>query len=68
MTHTGRSNARAGELVIEPGGGPAAEIRSDRMMNRGQDLQQHEHDPDDQQRRGQAALLLDGPDEGAHRN
>ena len=34
------------EPVVEPGGGPAAEIRPDRVMNRSRNLKSDEHDAD----------------------
>ena len=66
MAHAGRADAGGGELVVEPRGGPAAEVGADRLVQRRQDLEQHEHRADQRQRRGERIAALHGADQHAH--
>src|SRR5207244_434048 len=68
MAHAGRSNTGDSELVVEPSGGPAAKVGSDRLVNRREHLQQHKHCSNQAQWRGQVATALDGSDQPAHGN
>ena len=62
-----RPDAGGGELVVEPGRRPAAEIGADRLMNRRQHLQHYEDDADERQRSRQiTAAELDPADQPAH--
>ena len=46
VPHARRTHACGGQLVVEPGRGPAAEIGPNRLMQRRQDLEQNEHGAD----------------------
>ena len=72
VAHAGRPHAGLGEPVVQPGGGPVAQVGADRLVDRDQHLEQHEHHPDGGQRPGQVAPALDGADQrpggdGEHR-
>ena len=64
----GGPEARAGQLVVEPGGGAVADVRAERGMQRAQDLQQDEQHADDAERNGQRLMMLDGVDDEAGRD
>ncbi len=61
-----RGDAGAGQLVAQPGGGAAAEVARHRPVDRGQDLQQDEHDADRGEGQGEALPALDRSDQEAH--
>jgi hypothetical protein len=68
VTHARRLHARGGEPVVEPGGGAAAEVRADRVMDRREHLEQHEHDAHEAEGPGQRLAALDGAHQRAHRH
>ena len=57
-----RRHAGGGQAVIEPGGDAAAEVGADRLVQRGEHLQQHEDDADAGERRREVAMALQGAD------
>ena len=61
-----RENAGRGELIIEPRGRAAAEVRTHRAMNGRKDLQQHENDAKQRERDCEIRLMLDGAHQRAH--
>ena len=68
MAHAGRTDARERQPIVKPRRRPAAEIRADGMMDRREDLEQHERRSDGTQRQAQARAALHGGDEHAHRH
>ena len=54
MTDAGRTNARFGEAIVEPCGRPIAEVGADDLMDRRQDLEEHEGDADERERLDEA--------------
>ena len=60
MSYARGPHARGGEPVVEPGGGPAPEVRADGVMERRQDLEQHEDDPHQRQREQEILPALHG--------
>ena len=62
----GGRDAGRGELVVEPCGGPAAEVGADRVMERRQYLKQHEHRPGQGQRQDERIAALDRANQHAH--
>ncbi len=68
MTHARSSGARLGQAVVQPGRRAVAEISADRLMDRRQHLEQHEHDPRERERPAEVSAALDGGDEHAHGN
>ena len=47
VAHARRPHAGLGQPVVEPGGDAAAEVGADRLVDRGEHLQQHEDDADE---------------------
>ena len=68
VPHARRPHAGDGELIVEPGRRPAAEVGAGRLVDRRQHLQQHEHDSDRRQRRRQAAPPLHRAHQRPHRD
>ena len=68
MTDAGRADARLGEAIVEPRRRPVAKVRADDLMDRRQDLEQHEGDADEGERLGEAGALLHPADQPAHGN
>lgn len=68
VTDPGWLDAGAGEFVVEPGGDQTAEVCTDGLVDRHQDLQQHERDADSSERPGQPVAVLDRPDQMTHRD
>ena len=66
MAHARRPHAGGGELVVEPGRRPAAEIRADGMVNRREHLQEHEHDADQHQRNTRSSPRWTAPTSTTH--
>ncbi len=64
----GRLDAGHRQLVVEPGGGGAAEVGARGAVQRRQHLQQDEHRADAGERPGEAAARLDGAQEDPHRD
>ena len=50
VAHPRRPHAGEGEPVVEPGGGPAAEIGADGLVDRRQHLERDEHGAHEDQR------------------
>ena len=55
MSHAGRPHARLRQPIVQPRGRPIAEVGAERLVDRRQRLQQHEHHADERQRPGEAA-------------
>ena len=68
MTHTGRPDAREGESIVEPCRRAAAQIRADGVMNRCENLKQHEHGSGKREGRGQVVVPLHRGDEHTYRD
>ena len=68
MSHPRGAYAGDRQLIIEPCGGAAAEIRTDSMMQRGQRLEQYENRAHGQQRHRERGAALHGADQHAHRD
>ena len=68
MSHARRTHAGLGQPVVEPRGGPVAEVGADRLVNRREHLEQDEHGADEGERTGEAVAVLHGADEHAHRD
>ena len=62
----GWMDARLGEAIVEPRRGAIAEVGADDLMDRRQDLEQHEGGADERERLGQARALLHRADQPAH--
>ena len=67
MAHALRFHARVGELVVEPCRGAVAEVGAECRVDRVEDLEQYEDEPDSGERRGQRVAVLNRADEHAHR-
>ena len=68
VTHPRRADARLGQSIVEPRRGAVAEVGSQGLVNRRQDLQQDEHDTDQGERAAKTVALLHGADECSHRD
>ena len=66
MTDAGRTDAGFGEAIVEPRRRPVAEVGADDLMDRRQDLEEHEGDADERERLGEARALLHRADQPAH--
>ena len=66
VAHPRWRDARVGELVVEPGRGPVAEVGAERGVDGVEHLHEDEHHADRRQGRGQRITVLNGPDEDAH--
>ena len=65
VAHARRADARVGQPVVEPRRGAVAEIRADRLMDRGQHLKEDEDDADEDERHREAPAVVDRADEHA---
>jgi len=68
MSHAGRADACDGQLIVEPGGDPATEVRANRMVERWRYLKEHEHRADGDKRRSKRIAASHGTHERAHRD
>jgi hypothetical protein len=68
VTHAGRAHAGLGEPVVQPRGGAVAEVGADRLMNRAEDLKQHEDRAGKRERTDERITALHGANEHAHRD
>jgi hypothetical protein len=66
VAHSGRANTGVGQFVVQPGGGAAAQVGADSLVERRKHLEQHEHHPDQSQGRGQRLATPDRAHEHAH--
>ena len=66
MSHAGRTDARLGEPVVQPGCGAIAEVGADRLMDRREHLEQDEDHADEGERVAKAAAALHGGHEHTH--
>ncbi len=60
MADAGQGDARVGQLVVEPGRGPVAEVRAHRRVQRAEHLQQDEQHADERERSAEAGVALHG--------
>ncbi len=68
MADPGRTHAGFSEPIVEPRSRAIAEVGADDLMDRREDLQQHERNADQGQRLGEAGAELHRGDQLAHRN
>ncbi len=66
VPHARRAGAGGGQLIVEPGGRAASEVRADCVMEGRQHLQQHEHHAGHAQRLRQRIAALHRADQNAH--
>ena len=68
MPDARRREARVGQLVVEPGRGPVAEVRAQRGVQRTQHLQQDEQDAHHGERDAEVRVVLHRGDQHARRD
>ncbi len=68
MADAWRVYAGVGEAVIEPCRGPIAEVGAERLVDRGEHLEQDEDDANGRQRRGETRVVLHRCNQHAHGN
>ncbi len=66
VADAGRVDAGVGEPVVQPRGQPVAQVGPDRLVQRAEHLQRHEHQPHRHQRPCERVAALHRPDEHAH--